>query len=50
MHYAPVEPIPDQKEIQMLPITTSRPPSVGPSSRGYPYTSKVLLITIDREK
>lgn len=42
IRHTPVEPMSDQREIQIPPIPyqSSRPPSVGPSSRGYPYTSK----------
>ncbi|CAF3266956.1 unnamed protein product [Rotaria socialis] len=41
MHYAPVEAMPDHREthIPPAPIPISRPPSVGPSTRPYPYTN-----------
>ncbi|CAF3566014.1 unnamed protein product [Rotaria sp. Silwood1] len=45
MQYTPIEQMSDQKEIQIPPtpyqppITTSRPPSVGPPSRQNPYTN-----------
>src|SRR5579871_5576374 len=46
MRHTPVEPMSDQKEIQIPPIpyqpTISRPPSAGLSNRPYPYTSKIF--------
>ena len=47
MHHTPVEQMSDQREIHMSsipyqPPMGSRPPSTAPSSRPYPYTSKIL--------
>jgi hypothetical protein len=45
IRHTPVEPMSDQKEIQ-IPSTAyqpSRPPSTGTSNRPYPYTSKYLI-------
>ncbi|CAF3177363.1 unnamed protein product [Rotaria sp. Silwood2] len=54
MQYTPVEQMPIQKEIQIPPTpyqppitTTSRPPSVGPSNRPYPYTNGYVSPTRD---
>ncbi len=44
IRHTPVEPMSDQKEIQIppTPYQPSRPPSAGLSNRPYPYTSKYL--------
>lgn len=45
VRHTPVEPMPDHREINIppTPYQSSRPPSVGPSTRGYPYTSKSFI-------
>ncbi|CAF1230905.1 unnamed protein product [Rotaria sordida] len=53
IQYIPVEPMSDQKEIQIPPtpyqppITTSRPPSVGPQNRPYAYANGYVSPTRD---